>query len=656
MFVPPLMTLLSGEPTPTPFYSATRVLNSDWITAIGPSAQYFPALDKTLVTWQMVGNGSEKGAQIAAYDHATGTWSERYKVGTFTGLADDDHGGTSLCQDADGYFYVFFGSHDSFQRWSTSNAPNDISAWTQQSSITGEQTYPRARFVGSKIFLFLRNDTTATGSPGAGWNLATALRQATPSGGAATFGSMSNLVALDADSRAYGGTLIVVGSDIHWVGTRADAADTARKHVYYFVYKTATGALENHDGSVSTASGSLPINLTTANTSYRLFDHGAGRGEIPAMCFDSAGDPHVVFADNGGSGSSFVLKHIKRTAGTWSSPVTVDNLIAQFPGIGFVTTYSVVAGAAGTVEAWYMGSGGSKVRRIRSSSGTWGAAQTIVPSGANHISGNQPVIDGVPELRTIFCEASGSFTDAGAVLSKRYGYGDGGAISASIPMTAQDANYSSVSLLFSFDHKDAIASAINEADSCIPPTFNGNAQIDTAQFKFGTASLLLDGSGDYVTFPNNSLFSVSQGDFCIEAFVRRNASKLQCVFGKRPAVGSSEFSCLIDASNHILFQAFNTSVAVVSIAGTTTITTGWHHVAYSRQGTTWRCFVDGNLEASATESASPSSNSQLLHVGRDPSTTPGRDFNGWIDEVRFTSGAARYTASFTAPSAAFPRR
>ena len=36
------------------------------------------------------------------------------------------------------------------------------------------------------------------------------------------------------------------------------------------------------------------------------------------------------------------------------------------------------------------------------------------------------------------------------------------------------------------------------------------------------------------------------------------------------------------------------------------------------------------------------------------SYVPGDYFNGYIDDVRITLGYARYTATFTAPTAAFP--
>ena len=47
-------------------------------------------------------------------------------------------------------------------------------------------------------------------------------------------------------------------------------------------------------------------------------------------------------------------------------------------------------------------------------------------------------------------------------------------------------------------------------------TANGNAQIDTADKKFGAASGLFDGTGDYLTAPDHTDFDFSGGVFTID--------------------------------------------------------------------------------------------------------------------------------------------
>ena len=52
----------------------------------------------------------------------------------------------------------------------------------------------------------------------------------------------------------------------------------------------------------------------------------------------------------------------------------------------------------------------------------------------------------------------------------------------------------------------------------------GNAQISTAQSKFGGASIAFDGTGDYATVPSASAFDFGTADFTVEAWVYRNNS------------------------------------------------------------------------------------------------------------------------------------
>ena len=54
-------------------------------------------------------------------------------------------------------------------------------------------------------------------------------------------------------------------------------------------------------------------------------------------------------------------------------------------------------------------------------------------------------------------------------------------------------------------------------------TPSGNAQIDTAQAKIGSASGLFDGTGDYLTTPAQAGFNFGSGNFTIEFFVRFNS-------------------------------------------------------------------------------------------------------------------------------------
>src|SRR3990167_8969973 len=96
-------------------------------------------------------------------------------------------------------------------------------------------------------------------------------------------------------------------------------------------------------------------------------------------------------------------------------------------------------------------------------------------------------------------------------------------------------------LLLHGDGSDASTTITDEIGKTV--TAVGNAQLDTAQKKFGTASILLDGTGDYATVPDSDDWNFGAGDFTIDFWVRFNG------------VAESEAFCGQDqdATNHWYF-------------------------------------------------------------------------------------------------------
>src|SRR3990167_7227024 len=84
---------------------------------------------------------------------------------------------------------------------------------------------------------------------------------------------------------------------------------------------------------------------------------------------------------------------------------------------------------------------------------------------------------------------------------------------------ATDAN---VTLLLHCDGTDASTTFTDNSISSHVTTANGNAQIDTAQSKFGGASGLFDGTGDYLSVPNSDDWDFGTGDFTVDMWLRFN--------------------------------------------------------------------------------------------------------------------------------------
>jgi hypothetical protein len=243
------------------------------------------------------------------------------------------------------------------------------------------------------------------------------------------------------------------------------------------------------------------------------------------------------------------------------------------------------------------------------------------------------------------------------------GMGMGAARAGSSLPTEGDPFFSNVVLLVSFDGADGATSAVDESPSGHTLTFGGNAQIDTAQAKFGGASLLLDGTGDYVQAADHADWTMT-GQFTIECFFRYAAASSSFYtlisqwgaaaarawwFGVQPAASLqlAEINISTDASN----ITHDVQVNDANYAPAT-----WIHLAADRDASnTIRLYVDGVMVASKTAASGMSAVATAMRIGLQ-----ANDANGaacWIDEVRITKGAARYASDggFAPPVAAFPR-
>ena len=78
-----------------------------------------------------------------------------------------------------------------------------------------------------------------------------------------------------------------------------------------------------------------------------------------------------------------------------------------------------------------------------------------------------------------------------------------------------------------------------------------------------------------------------------------------------------------------------------------------YHVAYTREGQTFRLFVDGVMAPTGTSASSLVTDSSYVTLGAG-SHDNAFSLNGWMDEIRITKGIARYTTNFTPPTTPFP--
>lgn len=193
-------------------------------------------------------------------------------------------------------------------------------------------------------------------------------------------------------------------------------------------------------------------------------------------------------------------------------------------------------------------------------------------------------------------------------------------------------------------------------------TANGNAQIDTAQQKFGTGSGLFDGADDYLTIPDHADWDFGSGDFTIDLWVRFNStSGWQTFFIQRDDyIDTKNWTVYLGSDSKLYMIFVDATIKGNYNTGVIGFNTGvWYHLAFVRFGSNGYIFVNG-VAQTLTVVVSFSTNTMPncahpLKIGahKEGADAPVREFNGWMDELRISKGVARWVANFTPMSEAY---
>jgi hypothetical protein len=247
--------------------------------------------------------------------------------------------------------------------------------------------------------------------------------------------------------------------------------------------------------------------------------------------------------------------------------------------------------------------------------------------------------------------ASGTLIMNGYISNLRVVKGTAVYTSAFTPPTAPVTAISGTSLLLNYTNAGIIDNTmINNLETI------GNAQISTAQSKFGGGSMYFDGTGDYLAVQPNITNNLGTGDFTIEAWVYlTSGSTYQFLIGSSDNASGFMMVGLnvpLSPTSTIALGKSGQTWPVQFGAGTTITSNTWTHIAITRSGTTNRAFINGvQLGSNVTDSTSWTFPSNIMWIGNQ---SGGTALNGYIDDFRITKGYARYTTTFTPPTSAFP--
>jgi len=206
-----------------------------------------------------------------------------------------------------------------------------------------------------------------------------------------------------------------------------------------------------------------------------------------------------------------------------------------------------------------------------------------------------------------------------------------------------DPDFANVSLLLHGDGTNGSTTIVDSSPSPKTVTAVGNAQISTAQSKFGGASLAFDGAGDVLTIPSNAAFALGTGDFTVEAWVYHTGAVNQAI------VSFNNFHFVYGIAGYLRF--FNATSPSVIDATVSYIDNAWAHVAVVRSGANITLYQNGVNVGSGATSVNYV-NTANINIGAYIGTASF--WQGYIDDLRITKGVARYTSNFTPPTAPFP--
>ena len=184
-------------------------------------------------------------------------------------------------------------------------------------------------------------------------------------------------------------------------------------------------------------------------------------------------------------------------------------------------------------------------------------------------------------------------------------------------------------------------------------TKTGNVTSSSTQRKFiSSSAVYFDGTGDYIGIDTLNFGRLAANEpFTVEGWFRFSAIS--------PAQPLFHFTDSIGTLNDVLYTSGNTPPNLTFYGNGSDITANsgggislntWYHIAMTRHtDNRIRVFIDGTLKNTSGGTYADLV-PRYLEIGRYATTNY---LNGYAQSIRITKGLARYTATFTPPTAEF---
>ena len=182
----------------------------------------------------------------------------------------------------------------------------------------------------------------------------------------------------------------------------------------------------------------------------------------------------------------------------------------------------------------------------------------------------------------------------------------------------------------------------------------GTARVSTAEKKFGTGSMLFNGSTDYCrTIAPVGTHQFGTGNFTIECWAYctnlagGTTTSMMLVDFRQSTINEVRPTLVLTSNTFAYYSSETLRISSGTISANT-----WYHVAVVRSSGSTKLYVNGtNVGVTYADTNNYLDGSPTIG---NYFAQPIYGFAGYIDDVRITKGIARYTANFTPPTQAFP--
>ena len=182
----------------------------------------------------------------------------------------------------------------------------------------------------------------------------------------------------------------------------------------------------------------------------------------------------------------------------------------------------------------------------------------------------------------------------------------------------------------------------------------GSTKISSAASKWGSTSLFLNGTTDYIILQDNDLyFDLLAEDFTLELwFNSRNIDNGGFLLSQwyPYSYDYAGYCFYLGGANAVGMGMYASNYTGLNFPCSTMLSNTWYHLVYIRQSGVFKVYLDGVFQSSVTNAASITSSSKLVLIGANQDQNLfSSKFNGYIQDMRLMNRYVKYTANFTPP-------